>query len=460
MRLSWPGRSRLRPSVGLAPASVEWLTVVALVAVSIAAISRQRLHLARVRAIRADEMRLIARASFFAGAGALLLPRILPIEMPAGNAAVGIVALIVLLNGGRAAFRAWLQAGRRKGRYLRPVIIVGGNDEAFDLFKLVGDHPETGFTVVGVAGEALDFPPSIHRLSLGPGLAARVRSLGATGVIIASSVLHHVQLNRLVRECLDAEVHVHLSSGLRGVDHRRLRSQPVAYEPLLYVEAASLAPWQLRVKRALDLAVALVVAVIAAPVLAAAAIAIKLDDPGPVFYRQTRPGRGEKPFTILKLRTMTVGADRLEPDRIDAKMGPRSKQDDDPRRTRVGRILERMSIDELPQLWNVLRGEMSIVGPRPALSHEAEKFDSEHKLARYSVPPGLTGLWQVEARDNPSFSAYRRYDLFYIENWSVGLDVAIMVATAQQVALRALRAFTRSSNPAPVRAMVDLAGIE
>lgn len=426
------------------PSVVGALTFVMLVALASAALGSQRLYLARACAIRAEEIRLIARAAVVSGFIALLVPRLLPIDVSGTTVVVGAGLLFLLVNAGRAGFRTWLQAGRRKGRYLRQVVIVGGNDEAFDLFKLVSDHPETGFSVAAVAGEALDFPPSVSRLPLGPTLASRVRDIGANGVIIASSALHHVQLNYLVRDFHRAGIHVHLSSGLRGVDHRRLRSQPVAHEPLFYVESMSLAPWQFAVKRALDLVVGALVALVAAPILVAAAIAIKLGDPGPVFYRQVRPGRDQEPFTIIKLRTMIVGADRLELDQVDEVRGPRSKVEDDPRRTRVGRFLERTSIDELPQIWNVLRGDMSLVGPRPALSHEAERFDDELK-ARYSVPPGVTGLWQVEARDNPSFSAYRRYDLFYIENWSIGLDLAILVSTLQKVAVRGLRALPRRS---------------
>jgi exopolysaccharide biosynthesis polyprenyl glycosylphosphotransferase len=436
------------------PSLVGALTVVVLVAASMAALGAQRLYLARVCAIRAVEIRLTFRAALLAGVGALVLPRFLPIDISTVKAVAGGTLLFLLANAGRAGFRAWLQAGRRRGRFLRPIVIVGGNDEAFDLFKLIGDHPETGFTVCAVAGEALDFPPDVTRLPIGPNLATRVKDLGASGVIIASSALHHIQLNRLVRAFHEAGLHVHLSSGLRGVDHRRLRSQPVAHEPLFYVEGLTLAPWQRTAKRTLDVAIGALGALVSLPALAVAAIAIKLDDGGPVFYRQVRPGLDEQPFTILKLRTMSVGADRLEPDRIDEKMGPRSKVDDDPRRTRVGRILERSSIDELPQLWNVLRGEMSLVGPRPALVHEAEKFDDDLK-ARFSVPPGVTGLWQVEARDNPSFAAYRRYDLFYIENWSVGLDLAILAATAQQVALRGINGLRPRRRPPALRLAVQ-----
>jgi lipopolysaccharide/colanic/teichoic acid biosynthesis glycosyltransferase len=181
----------------------------------------------------------------------------------------------------------------------------------------------------------------------------------------------------------------------------------------------------------MDLTLAGVVLALAAPFLAIAALAIKLGDGGPVLFRQQRVGRDGKAFWILKLRTMSPDAeDRLAELTADNERvgGPLFKLTDDPRRTRVGRVLERFSIDELPQLWNVLRGDMSLVGPRPALPSEVEQFDTD-LLIRLSVPPGVTGLWQVEARDNPSFYAYRRLDMFYVENWSVLLDFSILLGT-------------------------------
>jgi lipopolysaccharide/colanic/teichoic acid biosynthesis glycosyltransferase len=203
----------------------------------------------------------------------------------------------------------------------------------------------------------------------------------------------------------------------------------------------SLSRWQLIVKRGLDVTVASVSLLFAAPVLAIAALAIKLQDRGPVLFRQRRVGRDGRTFEVLKLRTMVPDAeDRLsevtgENLRRD---GPLFKATDDPRRTRVGRVLEATSLDELPQLINVLLGTMSLVGPRPALPDEVAKFDDE-LLERHSVRPGITGLWQVEARDNPSFDAYRRLDLFYVENWSVTLDLAILFETFQAVLARLLR---------------------
>jgi lipopolysaccharide/colanic/teichoic acid biosynthesis glycosyltransferase len=159
-----------------------------------------------------------------------------------------------------------------------------------------------------------------------------------------------------------------------------------------------------------------------------------LQDGGPVFFRQVRVGQDGHHFRVLKFRTMVVDAEAKLADleAANERNGPLFKMDRDPRITRIGRFLRNSSLDELPQLINVLRGEMSMVGPRPALPSEVANFD-DMLLNRTKVLPGITGLWQVEARDNPSFSAYRRLDLFYVDNWSISLDLIIMMATVEQV---------------------------
>jgi lipopolysaccharide/colanic/teichoic acid biosynthesis glycosyltransferase len=263
---------------------------------------------------------------------------------------------------------------------------------------------------------------------------------GANGVIVAASAMPAPQLNRITRDLLDRGVHVHLSSGLHGIASSRIRTLPLANEPLFYLEPIELKRWQFIVKRLLDVVLSAILLVLTFPVLLLAAIAIKLEDRGPVIFSQERVGRGGSRFRVLKLRTMRPDAEQLLPTLMEQNErveGPLFKLSVDPRRTKVGKILEAMSLDELPQLVNVLRGEMSLVGPRPALPHEIEQFDDE-LLVRLSVPPGVTGLWQVEARDNPSFHAYRRLDLFYIENWSVALDLAVMFATLKSLLVRIL----------------------
>ena len=202
--------------------------------------------------------------------------------------------------------------------------------------------------------------------------------------------------------------------------------------------------------------IGVLLALLAAPVLAACALAIKLSDKGPVFFSQQRVGQDGKPFTILKLRTMVVDAEERLADLMEKNQreGVLFKLSDDPRVTKIGRILRATSLDELPQLINVARGDMSLVGPRPALPLEVAQFDEE-LLARQRVRPGITGLWQVEARDSASFQAYQRLDLFYVENWSVSLDLAILLSTVQTVASRGIRAFRKRTAPAADSASVS-----
>jgi exopolysaccharide biosynthesis polyprenyl glycosylphosphotransferase len=406
----------------------------------------QGLYRARTCALRTAEVSRILRVGAILALVAVVLDASTDaFSLSSTRAIAGAAISSVLLAAGRGWYRSWLRSARRAGKYLRGVVIVGTNTEALHLAKVLATHPETGYEVMSVVGDPapyaeLDFPvPCLG--DVGDALGV-ISGTEARGAIIAASSITPAQLNALVRALLDRGVHVQLSTGIQGISQTRLTPSPLAHEPVFYIEPLRLSAAQEAVKRALDIGVATVLLILAVPALALAAAAIKFDSRGPVLFRQRRPGRGGVPFEILKLRTMTVGAERLEPLVSDDVRGPRAKVDTDPRRTRVGRVLERTSIDELPQLLNVLKGDMSIVGPRPALLHEASRFDPQLQR-RHDVRPGITGLWQVEARDNPAFEAYRRYDLFYIENWSFSLDLAILLATAQTVALRGLSALRR-----------------
>ncbi|GAA0314915.1 sugar transferase [Actinoallomurus spadix] len=192
-----------------------------------------------------------------------------------------------------------------------------------------------------------------------------------------------------------------------------------------------------RAKRAVDLLVGALAMVMSAPLLGALAIAIKWSSPGPVLFRQERVGRGRRPFMMLKLRTMVDGADRMVAELL-ARGGTDErfyKFEDDPRVTRVGAFLRRWSLDELPQLWNVLRGEMSLVGPRPALASEVRAYAPWH-LRRLEVRPGMTGAWQVSGRSELGFDDCVRLDLAYIDGWRLTRDVGILIRTAPAVLRR------------------------
>ncbi len=335
----------------------------------------------------------------------------------------------------RSAYRARLRAFRLDGRFIRPVMIVGIGPESKRLHRLLHDHPDAGFRSLGVVG---DRQQAIEH-GLGAAWAGPVENaIGAvedgdsTGVILVSSALRAVESNRIARRIQEAGGHVHVSSGIGGIDHRRFTTQPIAHEPLLYLEPPSMPESGRIVKRFIDVVLATVGLLVSAPFVLLAAVAIKIEDGGPVVFRQRRVGRNGELFTIFKLRTMVIDAEKVHERLVDQNLreGPLFKMDHDPRITRVGRLLRATDLDEVPQLLNVLKGQMSMVGPRPALPREVAQFDDELRR-RTNVSPGLTGLWQVEARDNPSFEAYQRLDLFYVENWSVALDLVILLLTVE-----------------------------
>ncbi len=183
-------------------------------------------------------------------------------------------------------------------------------------------------------------------------------------------------------------------------------------------------------KRMLDMSLSILALTVASPIMLAIAIAIRLDSEGPIFYRAQRIGRKGRTFTCFKFRTMVTNADKLKADleHMNEREGVLFKIANDPRITRVGRILRKYSLDELPQFYNVVRGDMSLVGPRPPIASEVEQYDLAH-LRRLDVLPGITGLWQVEARQDPSFDSYISLDSAYVENWTVWLDLKILART-------------------------------
>jgi exopolysaccharide biosynthesis polyprenyl glycosylphosphotransferase len=411
------------------------------IVVALFMIASQGLYRSRVCAVRAVETARLGRAAAISAGAGILAASVLDVPFGVGQALAALIGSWFLLSALRGVYGAWLRRARSAGRFCRTVVVIGTGDEGYELSRLVELHPELGLRVSGVIGPRhtlAQWDGEMEWLGDIADAGEAVRGAGANGAIVAVSDLGADDLNQLIRELLSSGIHVQLSSGLRGIDQRRLRSLPLAHEPLFYLEPASLSRWQLMTKRVMDVVLASMILVVFAPVLLVAAIAVKLGDGGSVLFHQTRVGRDGHHFRLFKLRTMVPDAEERLVDLTFAnerRDGPLFKLTQDPRRTRVGRVLERTSLDELPQLLNVLRGEMSLVGPRPALPHEVAQFDDELR-ERQRVLPGITGLWQVEGRENPAFDVYRRLDLFYVENWSVGFDLAILLATLQSVLLR------------------------
>jgi exopolysaccharide biosynthesis polyprenyl glycosylphosphotransferase len=255
--------------------------------------------------------------------------------------------------------------------------------------------------------------------------------------MISPSSLSPALLNQLTRRLVEAGLHVSICSALRDIDVTRLRVQDLDGQALFYVEPTIRTGWRRVAKRAFDLTIALVGLIVAAPIMLVAAVLIRRDSKGPILFRQSRVGLNGVPFEILKFRTMCVDADDRKQELLDANEmdGPLFKIREDPRITPIGRILRKWSIDELPQFWNVVRGDMSVVGPRPALISEVAEWDPEVR-DRLRVLPGITGMWQVSGRSCTSFEEYKRLDLRYVDNWSLAHDVGIVYRTIGAVLRR------------------------
>jgi exopolysaccharide biosynthesis polyprenyl glycosylphosphotransferase len=341
----------------------------------------------------------------------------------------------------RSLVRATFTRARARGHFRRPVVIIGTNAEALSLVQMLIDRPDLGYTVVGLLDcgtptNAL-VPGGIPVLGDSRDALEIVQRAGAAGAIVATSAIEEQVANRIARELTEAGCHVELTSGLVDISADRLLTRPLGRRPVLYVEPVRRMGWRAFAKRGFDITLASVGLILISPLLLACAIAIKLDSRGPVFFKQVRVGKDGRLFKLWKLRTMVADAERmLESLRPHSEMdGPLFKMRDDPRVTRVGAFLRRTSIDELPQLGNVLRGEMSMVGPRPALPGELSGWTEELR-GRLRVKPGVTGMWQVSGRSGTSFDDYVRHDLYYVDNWSLMTDVAIVAKTIPVVLFR------------------------
>jgi exopolysaccharide biosynthesis polyprenyl glycosylphosphotransferase len=320
---------------------------------------------------------------------------------------------------------------RTEGLLQRRVVIVGTDANAIGILHRCTRNPHLGYMVAGFVGD-----DDLGKRA-GAGVLGRIdelddvlRRVEATGVIVSLASVRSEQVNALTRRLTDDGYHVTLSSSLNDIDITRIRPQLLDGETMIYVEPVIRNGWRGLAKRIFDIVLATTVLVLTLPVTLAAIVAVKLDSDGPAFFRQTRVGKDGALFTMIKLRTMCIDAEARKAELAERNEadGPLFKIAHDPRITPVGRILRKLSIDELPQLWCVLRGTMSMVGPRPALPSEVAQWDDDVR-ERLRVPPGLTGLWQVSGRSDSSFEQYKRMDLFYVDNWSLLHDVTICTKT-------------------------------
>jgi exopolysaccharide biosynthesis polyprenyl glycosylphosphotransferase len=419
----------------------EALFGLVLVGVTLGLFFTSRLYRSRMCSVRALETAAVLRACLLGGlltwmvAGRLSLTTVrVRAVVVAQILAVGFVFV------GRAIYRKALQKRRSNGHFARPVVLIGGGEEVYELNKMLTSEPELGYRVIGSIGTAGEMSAWATELDyLGP-LANTVEIMhrhNASGAIVSGSGLSIREMNRVVREIMDAGMHVQLFGGLLGIDPSRLQVNPIGGEAAFYLEQVALTGFQSQLKRAVDIVLGLVGLVLTAPIVAVFALLARLDG-GTSFFRQVRVGRDGRTFTMIKIRTMIMDAEKLRPalDAENERLGPLFKMERDPRFTKLGRFMDATSINELPQFWNVLRGDMSLVGPRPALASEAATFN-DRLLMRNRVRPGITGLWQIQGRDTASFATYERCDVFYVENWSTRLDMMILAQTGVHIVARA-----------------------
>ena len=357
------------------------------------------------------------------------------LALPAG-------ALLLLLN--RWQWRNWLNRQRIFGHYLSKVIVVGEQADVEYVTRQFGKVAGAAYEVVGAAlpaGRALDeldvtdkSIPVLCGVDAGE-VAEKVRETGANSVVVAGPLPGGTRSIRELGwtlECTNASLV--LASNLTNVAGPRIHWRPVEGLPLMHVELPQFSGAKHTLKRVVDIVIAATALVVLSPLMAALAWIIASDSKGPVFFRQERVGRDGHRFYMVKFRSMVTTAERdlaALAERNEG-AGPLFKIKDDPRVTRCGRWLRKYSLDELPQLWNVLRGDMSLVGPRPPLPSEVEGYET-HAKRRLLIKPGITGLWQVNGRSNLDWDESVRLDLYYVENWSLTGDIMILWRTAKVV---------------------------
>jgi len=348
------------------------------------------------------------------------------------------ILIIILLGLARVARAMIMTRLRQAGHGVDRVLIVGAGEVGRAVMRNLMAQPELGYRVVGF----LDDDPDKGTTDMGPfkalGPVENLPQVLATHaidqVIITLPWQYHRKTVRLVAESERAGVKARVVPDLFQLSLGQVDVEAINGIPLISVKESSLTGLNLALKRAFDILLSSLAILCLWPLGLLIALAIKLDSPGPVLFKQPRAGRHGKPFTVYKFRSMYQNAEsELEKLRdLNEAVGPMFKIRDDPRRTRVGRFIRQTSLDELPQLINVLRGEMSLVGPRPALLNEVAQYQDWHRK-RLEVLPGITGLWQVSGRSDLSFDEMVMLDIYYAENWSLGLDLRILLRTVPQV---------------------------
>jgi exopolysaccharide biosynthesis polyprenyl glycosylphosphotransferase len=341
----------------------------------------------------------------------------------------------------RLLLRTMLAGMRRRGRNLRQMVVVGTNPRAIRFARKLELRPELGYRIVGFADDAwhglAEFRKTGYPLvSDFAGFHAFLREHVADEVMVALPMQSsYAQAARIAALCEEQGIIVRLLSDLFNLRLPQSRAGEFEGEPVVTLSAGSPDGWQHIFKRALDVSLSLLAMLLLSPLFLLAALIVKLTSPGPAFFVQERVGLNKRRFRLYKFRTMVADAEKRqrEVEHLNEASGAVFKIRNDPRLTPVGKFLRRMSIDELPQLFNVLKGDMSLVGPRPLPLRDYQGFNQDWQRRRFSVRPGITCLWQINGRSSVAFEKWMELDMQYIDHWSLGLDFKILAKTIPAV---------------------------
>jgi exopolysaccharide biosynthesis polyprenyl glycosylphosphotransferase len=414
--------------------SYEVLTLL-LVPVWIAALAIARAYEARYIGTGAEEFKRVGSASLRLMAVIAVISFTFKLELARGYVAIALPVGTVLLLVGRYGNRRLLHNRRNHGHYLRRVIAVGGVDGIRELADQLQAEPYVGYTIVGAC---LPTPSESFALPDIPVMGSLSQVMAAVAEVDADTVAVGIGpgmspevLRSLSWELEGTGIALVVAPGLLDVAGPRISVKPVAGLPLLHVDEPELSGLRQATKATVEWLFAFLACVVTLPVIAILMLAVRLDSDGPALFTQTRVGKNGREFTVYKMRTMRNDAESLLEslrEHNEAADGLLFKMKDDPRITLVGGFLRKWSLDELPQLWNVVRGDMALVGPRPPLPTEVAQYGPE-VARRLLVRPGITGLWQVSGRSNLCWDDSVRLDLYYVENWSLALDAMIVWKT-------------------------------
>jgi exopolysaccharide biosynthesis polyprenyl glycosylphosphotransferase len=396
----------------------------------------RRLHLYSPIQLRntLHDQRLTIQACFTAGlllCGALYIARAQVVSR--GVVVLTVVFTAILLSARRLAWRATVYRRYERGIETRNILVVGTGRVGQALRHHVESIRHLGFTFKGFVhvpgfdadgiGDSTDVLGTIDEV-------LELARKHFVDEIFLAAPCERVMVKRLVHQAREAGVDIRVVPDLYDGLAWNSPIEYIGQFPTIPLHRGQVPVLGMVLKRILDIAASSVALVMLAPVLAAIAIAVRADSPGPIFYLSERIGKKGRVFRCMKFRTMVSDAERRKADilHMNERDSVLFKITNDPRITRTGRFLRKYSLDELPQLMNVLRGDMSLVGPRPPIASEVKRYELNH-LRRLDVVPGVTGLWQVQARQDPSFDSYISLDTAYIENWSLWLDIKILVRT-------------------------------